>query len=118
MDNLFSDTATNIRVFTGLEQEVDPFEHNVETTMLNPTPIKAIVTDISPGSVQWKMPGVLSKKAKQIITKKIYRGLLELSQKITIKGSDDVYEGYRFNGKMSIIEEGNYIRTYIYIKEV
>ena len=77
----------------------------------------AIVNEISPAKAQWAMCGIISEKIKQIILHKIHRPLLERSQKITIKGDSLEYYGYRINGKLSIIEEQNYIRCYIYVKK-
>ena len=118
MDKLFNETATNIRIYIGTETILDPIEKNVETTLINPIPIKAIVTELSPAKAQWVMVGITSEKTKQIICKKIHRPLIEQSRKITVQGDSSEYYGYKVNGRLSITEEGgDYIRCYIYVKK-
>lgn len=117
IDELFRESATNIRVTLAVETENDPYSHTVDTTNLASIPLKSIVTEVSPSSSQWKMPGIITSKTKQLILKKIHRPLIERSQKITVQGDDSEYYGYRVNGKMSIISEQGYIRVYIYIKK-
>ena len=116
MNKLFDIVAKKIRIYVGLEVEIDPYEKNVETTLLNPIPIKAIVSDLGFAQINWKMPGILADKAKEIIIKKKYRSLIEKSQKIEI--DSDYYEGWKINGKMQIRQEEDYLRIYIYIKQV
>ncbi len=115
MDKLFKNHAQNIRVYTGKQTVVDYFEGNTTFTVMNPTPIKAIVTDLSMANVHWKMPGVIAKKAKEILTNKKHRALLELSYKIEIEGED--YYGWDYNGSMQLRTQGDYVHCYVYIKE-
>jgi hypothetical protein len=106
-----------IEIFTGSEQVLDPYEKNVQVTYNNPLPIKAIVVDLTAAQANWKMPGVVVQKVKEIYVQKKYRSLIEASQKIQIKG--EMYEGWRDNGKMQIREmAGNVLRLYVYIKVV
>lgn len=118
MENLFKEKSQYIRIYVGTTTETDPYEHTVEVTMLNPIPIKAIVTDLTSAKVQWAMPGIVTDKAKEIIIEKKNYPMLEMSQKIQIIGDTDYYEGWRQNGKMQIREEGDYCRCYIYIRKV
>lgn len=115
MDELFKEQSTYIRIYLGTETETDPFEHTVEETLLNSIPIKAIVTDISPASSQWKMPGIVSEKTKQIIIKKKYESMLKMSRKIEIDNED--YYGYKTNGRLNYVIEGEYLKAYVYIKK-
>jgi len=115
MDNLFKEQSRYIRIFMGTETETDPYEHTVEEILLNPVPVKAIVTDISPASSQWKMPGIISEKTKQIIIKKKYEEILKMSRKIKI--DDDYYYGWKVNGRLNYVIEGEYIRAYVYIRK-
>lgn len=117
MENLFFEKAINIRIYVGTETELDPYEKNIDVTLLNPIPIKAIVTDLTSAKVQWAMPGIVTDKAKEIITEKKHRPMLEMSRKIQIVGDTDYYEGWKTNSKMQIREEGDYIRCYIYIRK-
>ena len=118
MDNLFNEKCQKIKMFLGKETEVDPYEKNVELTMQNPIPIKAIVTDLISSQIGWKMPGIITDRAKEIIIRKKDRPMLEMSRKIQIVGDTDYYEGWKTNSKMQIREEGDYCRCYIYIKKV
>ena len=118
MEELFNcEHSKIIKIYVGNETTIDPFEKNVEVTMLNPIPIRGIVTDLTTTTAQWKMPGIVADKAKEIIIPKRYRNLLEMSQKIQVQDDDDYYEGWRQNSKMQIREEGEYLRIYIYVKK-
>jgi len=115
LDEIFKEKAECVKIYCGVETVQDKFEKNVEVTLLNPQSIKAIITDVSPASSVWKMPGIISEKTKQIIFKKKYLNLIKASQKIKCKG--DFYYGYRINGRLNYVEEEDYIRCYIYIKK-
>lgn len=115
MEKLFKEKAKTIRIYLGIENEIDPYEKNVEITMLNPLPIKAIITDLTATQSQYKMIGIVTDKTKEIIIEKKYRSLIEKSHKIEVGG--DFYNGWKLNGRMQIREEGNYCRIYIYIKK-
>jgi len=115
MEELFREKSKTIRIYLGREVETDPYEHTTEVTMLNPLPIKAIVTDLTASSAQWKMVGIIVDKAKEIIIEKKYRSLIEKSYKIEVDG--DLFQGWKMNGRMQIREEGDYCRIYIYIKK-
>jgi len=115
MEELFRNHCKTIRIYFGVEKETDPFEHTVETTMLNPLPIKAIISDVAFAKIQWAMPGIVADKAKEIIIEKKHENLLKQSQKISING--EFYQGWRQNGKLQYRQEGLYIRAYIYFKK-
>lgn len=115
MEELFKEKSKTIRIYLGTETEVDPYEKNVETTMLNPLPIKAIVTDLTASQSQWKMVGIVADKAKEIIINKRYESLLLKSQKIQV--DNDYYIGWKQNGRLQYRIEGDYLRAYIYIKK-
>ncbi len=116
MDKLFKEQSQSIKIYLAKETVNDPYEKNVSLSYLNPLPIKAIITDLVASQSQWKMPGIVTDKIKEIIIKKKYRSLIEKSQKIEIKS--ELYEGWKLNGKMQIREDGNYLRIYIYIAKV
>ena len=115
MEELFKEKAQKIRIYLGTEVETDPYEHTTETTMLNPLPIKAIVTDLTASQSQWKMPGIVADKAKEIIIEKKYESLLLKSQKIKI--DNDYFVGWKMSGRLQYRIEGNYLRAYVYIKK-
>lgn len=115
MEKLFKEMAQKIRIYLATSTVVDPYEKNTIESYLNPLPIKAIVTDLTASSAQWKMVGIVTDKAKEIICEKKYRSLVEQSYKIEVNG--DYFNGWKINGRMQIREEGNYCRIYIYIKK-
>ena len=119
MDEIFEQHAKNIKVYIGKETITDPDEYTVDITLLQPIPIEGIVTDLTTTQAQWKMPGITTDKTKEIIVRKVHRGLIEMSQKILIEGDNDYYNGWRVNGKMQIRETSDrkYIRVYIYSKK-
>ena len=115
MDKLFRDHAINIGIILSKEQVVDPYEKNKEHVLLNPLPIKAIVTDLVFSQIQWKMPGVITDKAKELIIQKKKENLLLQSYRIKI--GNEYYYGWKVNGRLQYRVEGNYIRVYVYIKK-
>lgn len=115
MEELFREKSQKIRIYLATETIDDPYEKNVKLKELNPLPIRAIVTDLTASSAQWKMIGIVADKAKEIIVEKKYRSLIEKSYKIEVNG--DFYNGWKINGRLQIREEGNYLRCYIYIKK-
>lgn len=115
LNEFFRDASQYIRIIIASEVEVDPFEHNVELTELPSIPIRAIVQDLVASQSQWKMPGIVTEKAKEIMVKKNHRNLLEQSYKIEIEG--EIYHGWKVHGRMQIREEGDFIRCYVYIKK-
>ena len=117
MEQIFKEKSVYIRIFMGTTTLLDPYEKNTSLTLINPIPIKAIVTDLTSAKVQWSMPGIVTDKAKEIIIRKKDRPMLEMSQKIQIVGDTDYYKGWKTNGKMQIREDDGYCRCYIYIKK-
>lgn len=104
----------------GLESVVDPYEKNIEVSLLNPIPVRGLVSDLVFSQITWKMPGIVADKAKELYIEKEHRTLLEKSQKIEVKENNEwvAFEGWRVNGRMQIREEGGLLRVYIYSKNV
>ena len=100
LNEFFGEHAKTIRIYLSSDTIIDPFEKNVVPTELNSLPIKAIVTDLISSQAQWKMPGIKTEKAKEIIIKKKYKNLIEMSYKIKI--DDDFYEGWKTYGRFQI----------------
>jgi len=115
MDTIFRDFSEKILIYLGIESVLDPYESDVETTLQNPIPIRAIVSDISMSKSQWSLPGVASAKTKEILIEKKHKALFELSQKIKI--DSDYYCGWRENGKLQMRVDGQFLRAYVYIKK-
>jgi len=125
IEDIFRSQARWVRVYTGIEEIIDPFEGTVTVQYLNPIPIRAIIEDFTTTQMQWKMPGIKTSNAKELFIESKYRPLIEMSQKIEFNG--DMYEGWRENGKMQIREQsgaasnsarryGGYIKLYIFTK--
>ena len=115
MDELFKCNSEYIKIFVGTTSETDPYEHTIEETLMNPIPIKAIVTDLTSTQMNWKTAGIITSKAKEIIIKKKHEDMLKMSRKIEINNED--YYGWKTNGQLNYRVEGNYLRCYVYIKK-
>ncbi len=116
---LFRDSSQRLLVYTATETILDPVEKNVELSYMNSLPIDAIVADLSSARAVYKMNGILTNKAKEIIVEKQYRELLEMSYKLQVFGETDLYQGWKVSGKMQIYTlDKDYIRLYIYIKQL
>jgi len=117
MDKLFKEESQKIKIYMTTEVETDPYEHTVEHTNLNPLPIRALIADLTPSQLNWKMPGIATESAKELIIEKKYRSLLEKSYWIEIDG--DKYEGWKINGRMQMKQIGkDYLRVYVYLSKV
>ncbi len=116
MDKLFREESQKIRIIFTTERETDPYEHTVDFTELPSLPISAIVTDLTMTQVNYKMPGIVTDKSKEIIIEKKYESLLLKSYKIKI--GSDYYIGWKQNGRLQYRIEGEYLRAYVYIEKV
>lgn len=112
MEDLIKDFGTCIKLYIGKETITDPYEKTVEVTLSNPIPMKAIVVDLVASQIQWKLPGVKTSKAKELILDKSNLSLVLKSQKFEIER--EFYKGWKENNKLQYREEGNTIRLYIY----
>lgn len=115
MDKLFKEKSQKIRIILATEKETDPYEHTVDFTELPSFPINAIVTDLTASSSQWKMIGIVTDKAKEIIIEKKYESLLLKSYRIKV--DNDYYIGWKQNGRLQYRIEGDYLRAYIYVEK-
>lgn len=116
MDEMFKELSQRIKIYLSVVSDEDPYEHNKDLTSLPSLPISAIVSDLSFSKVQWVMPAISTTSAKEILIEKKYKTLLEQSYKIEIDGV--LYEGWRVNGQMQLKTEGNFVRAYIFVKQV
>ena len=62
----------------------DKYENNYTDSMLNPKPIKAYVTDISPEALAWKQYGQKAQGAKEILCESRYKEWFESCAQIKI----------------------------------
>jgi hypothetical protein len=115
IDDMFNESGQCILVYMATETETDPFEHTIELTELQPVRLRAIVTDLVASQSQWKMPGIVTEKAKELLIEKKYKALIENSYRIVIDG--ETYHGWKVHGRMQIREEGDFIRVFVYIKK-
>ena len=115
MDKLFKEFSQYISVYPSQITVADPYEKNVTLSYLNPLPIKAIVTDLIASQINWKIPGIVTNKAKEIFVEKKYRSLIEFSYKIKI--NNEYYVCWKVNNNMQIREEQDYLRIYCYIEK-
>lgn len=110
--SIFNKHAETIWVHLAKETEIDPIEHTVDYTYVNPIPIKAIVMDLTATQAKWKMPGIELSRAKIVIIDVGCRDLIELSKKITIDNVD--YLGWKERGKIQIRKYMNYLEVLVY----
>ena len=116
MDTVFKENSQTIRIYLANTTITDPFKKTKSVTYLNPLPIKAIVTDLGFSQIQWKMPGIVTDKAKEIIIESKREDLLKQSYKIQI--DDEYYYGWKIHGRLQYRKEGtDYIKCYVYIKK-
>lgn len=111
-EEVFNKEAQTILIYLGREVETDSIYKTKTKTYYNPIPIKAIVTYLIPSQIKWKMWGIETTDAKEIIVESRFEKLIKLSQKIGINGED--YLGWRENGKLQFRKERDYIRLYVY----
>jgi hypothetical protein len=116
MDDLFKCDSENILFYQAIETQTDPIYKETTLTYLNPLPVPAIVTDLGFSQIQWKMPGVLTDKAKEIIIDKKYEPLFKLAFKIKI-GTEE-YVGWKNNGQVQYRIEDDYLRAYVQLKQI
>lgn len=115
-DKLFKEHGKCIKVFLGKETVVDPYEKNVEISYLPSIPIRGIVTDLVSSQIQYKMPGIVTDKAKEIIVDKKYESFLKMSQYMVIE--NESYEGWKVYGRLQYRIEGDFLRMYVYYKQI
>lgn len=119
MEKLFEQFEKKIQVYLATQTINDPYTKETTDLIVSQVPIKGIVSSLSAGSIGYKLPGIITEKAKRIICKKKYRTLLEKSYKIKIIGYTEFYEGWKLNGKMQIQElNDDYIKVYVYVKNI
>jgi hypothetical protein len=123
LKDIFSKQGKWVRIYVGKETIQDPYEKNVVVSNINPIPVRAIIEDLTATQANYKMPGIIISKAKDILIEVKHKSLFELSSKIEING--DFYEGWRESGKMQFREElgldkfhKGYLRLYVYSKAV
>jgi len=118
MERLFEQFEKKIQVYLATQTVNDPYSKETTDTIVTQVPIKGMVSELSAGSIGYKMVGIVTEKAMQLIVPKKYRTLLEKSYKIKIIGDTAWYEGYKLNGRMQVLEIGDFVKVYIYRKQV
>jgi len=116
MEELFKEFAQKIQIYLAIPSQEDPFEKNESLSELPSLPISAIVNDLGFGKVKWQMDGISTDSAKEIYIEKKNESLLEQSYKVEIDGV--LYDSWKINGRMQKKQEGDYIRIYLYRKQI
>jgi len=116
MEELFNEISQKIYVYMGLESSEDPYDKNISIVHLPRIPIDAIVSELGFAKAQWSIPGIITQDSKEIIVEKKHEDLIKLSQKIEINGT--MYEGWRINGSLQYKREEDYLKLYVYKKQV
>ena len=111
---LFNAEGKTILIYLGKETITDPIEKTTEVTLMTPIAIKALVVDLIMSQIVWKIPGINTSKAKEIIIEKRDEKLIEHSHKIQVDG--EFYVGWRDNAGANIQkrQEGEYVRILVY----
>jgi len=90
LDFLLKEHGINIQVFIGQETTADPNYDTKSVSYLNPFPVRALVSDISSASAQWRLMGIKTNKVKEVTCNKRHRSLIEKSRKIKIQSSSNL----------------------------
>jgi len=114
VEDFFREYSQFIRAYRAITVIEDPLEKNVSVTYLPPIAVKALIKDLIASQISWKIPGISTDKAVEIIIQKRDRSIIENSYKIEING--EIYESWKSNGKMQIRTLGDYCRIYCYLK--
>ena len=114
MKDLFREQSQIVWIHVAEEAIDDPYEKNVTHTEVMSLPIKAIITDLTATQINYKMIGILTANAKEIIIESKWKELIK--QSYTIEVNDIQYIGWRQEGKLQYRIEQGYLRLYIYSK--
>ena len=113
MDEIFKQQSQTIWLSISQETIDDPDENTKTLTLTNRLPIKALIEDLLPDQLQWRMPGIKTTEGKMVICQSRWKPSLLITQTITIDDTD--FYGWKDNGKMSIKKlDSNYIMFYVY----
>jgi hypothetical protein len=114
MDRLFKQRGQKILVYVSVQQETDPYEHTSTSVFLNPVPVDAIVSDLMPSQIMWKMPGLGTSQAKELFIPKDKKDVILVSAKIEIDG--EIYLGWKGEAgrQLQIKDLGDLIQLYVY----
>jgi len=99
---------STLLVYQSVERETDPLEHTRTKDFLNPTSIKAIVTQIGFSALKWKYWGQVPSGSIQIICDRKYYNLLTIADKIVY--DENTYCTYKDDEKsFMILKRTDYI---------
>ena len=111
----FNKHKIRILIYLAKETTTDPYRKIKEFEIITAIPINAVVSDLNFTQIQWKMQGVDSAKAKQIIIHK--RDLKTLKNSYKIRIDDEDYEGWRVKSQLQYRQYEDYVQAYIYLKD-
>jgi len=116
MSEFFRNQSQTILIYPATITTADPYKENKTVSYLNPIAIRAIVTDLIMSQIVWKLPGIKTTKAKEVLIEARNNSLLEQSYKIEI--DSETYYAWKDNAGDNIQKrkEGNYYRILVYKK--
>ena len=116
MNEFFRSQSQTILIYSAIISTADPYKENKTVSYLNPIAIKAIVTDLVMSQIVWKLPGIKTSKAKEVLIEKRNNSLIEQSYKIEI--DSETYYAWKDNAGENIQKrkEGDYYRILVYKK--
>lgn len=116
MTDLFREQSQTIFIYPAVISVADPIKKNTERIYLNPVPIKAMVTNLILSQIVYRMPGIETSKAKEVLINERDNSLIEMSYKIEI--DSEIYYAWKDNAGENIQKrkEGSYYRILVYKK--
>jgi len=103
-------------ITVGKTTEVDPYEHTFTVVEQNPVPLQAIVKDLTAAQAQYKMLGVQTSDAKELLISKQFRQWVELSRIIKIDGREYYAWKDAAGVRNQVREVDDILRIYVYSK--
>jgi hypothetical protein len=114
IEDFFNKHKSRIILNFAKETNESVYRNEPTYTIVAHTHIDALVNDLNATQIQWKMQGINSSKAKQIIFHKRHLESFKSAYSLRIDSED--YEGWKANGQLQYRAYGDYIQAYVYIK--
>ena len=111
-ENLFNfsknlDLLQTIYCYPGAETVTDPFEKTKETRLLNPIPIKVVISQIGFSALHWKYWGQIPTGSIQVLTQKKHKNIMLNAKQI--KHKNNFYKVYTDDSqKFQYLEKQDY----------
>jgi len=102
------DRLETILCYSAMEKENDDTEHTTDLTYMNPTPVKALVRQISPEALRWKYYGIVPSGSIEVIAEKKSKSILLNASKIEY--NEITYKTWKDDSKgFALTERTDYI---------